>query len=364
MSSRPSRKPEARRAMERMALLMLVSDIVIGNAPLSEQMQEIARHVHEAFGVTACVLRELHHDGLHLLASSGFHMESLPAVLDPQKGIAGRMIADKLPLIITNVPADSLTAKLHASGGPIHFQSFAGAPMIVHGEVIGLLGVYSAEQQHQFTGEDLEHLQLVANHVGVSVLNARLFREVTNAYERTLEGWSAALEYRDPVTKGHTMRVTELTVRLAREMNWDESNIIHLRRGAMLHDIGKMAIPDEILMKPGPLTREETLIMRQHPEIAREMLEPIEFLRPALDIPLNHHERWNGSGYPRGLRGEMIPPAARLFSVVDVWDAMCSDRPYRKALAPSDARDYLKENAGILFDESAVASFLKVEAAG
>ncbi len=157
------------------------------------------------------------------------------------------------------------------------------------------------------------------------------------------------------------MRVTNLTVCLARAMGWNEDEIVHLRRGALLHDIGKMAMPDSILLKPGPLTEEERILMRTHTERAREMLQPIEFLRPALDIPVNHHERWDGSGYPRGLRRHSIPPAARLFAVVDVWDALSTDRPYRKAMPAEEARDYLRENSDVLFEKHVVEKFLELE---
>ena len=150
------------------------------------------------------------------------------------------------------------------------------------------------------------------------------------AYDATLEGWSRALDLRDKETEGHTQRVTEITERLASMLNIDDATIIHLRRGALLHDIGKMGIPDSILLKPETLTEEEWAIMRKHPQYAYEMLSMIDYLRPALDIPYCHHERWDGKGYPRGLKGEEIPLAARIFSVVDVWDALTSNRPYRK----------------------------------
>ncbi|MEO8377953.1 MAG: HD domain-containing phosphohydrolase [Candidatus Sumerlaeota bacterium] len=347
-----------------MALLTRVSAIVVGDTPLADQMNETARLVHEAFGVQACVMRDLRPDGLHLLAVSGFARESLPAILQPDEGIASRMMAERQPITILNVAVDPLTAKLHEAYTSALFSAFAGAPMIVKGEVIGLLGIYTAKPMQQFAFDDLDHLQVVANHVGTALLNARLYRELSEAYDRTLEGWSVALEYRDGETLGHTMRVTELTVKLARTMGWKESDIVHLRRGAILHDIGKIAVPDSILLKPGPLTDEETILMRGHTERAREMLEPIAFLRPALDIPVHHHERWNGSGYPRGLRGENIPAAARIFSVVDVWDALCTDRPYRKAMPRTDVRTYLRENAGVLFEEPAVERFLEMESQG
>ncbi len=156
----------------------------------------------------------------------------------------------------------------------------------------------------------------------------RAHEDLTLACDTSLAGWSRALELRDRDTDGHSQRVTEMTLKLARFMAIPEEQLVHMRRGALLHDIGKMGIPDSILGKPGPLTEEEWAIMRKHPEYAYEMLSPIAYLRPALDIPHYHHERWDGTGYPCGLRGEEIPLAARIFAVVDVWDALCSDRPY------------------------------------
>jgi putative nucleotidyltransferase with HDIG domain len=193
----------------------------------------------------------------------------------------------------------------------------------------------------------------------VEALRARE-AELAAAYDTTLEGWSRALDLRDRETGGHTLRVTALAVELARAMGMPEEQIVHLRRGALLHDIGKMAIPDEILHKPGPLTPEEMAVMRRHPQYAYELLWPIEYLRPALDIPYCHHERWDGGGYPRGLRGEEIPLAARIFAVVDVWDALSSERPYRPAWPPEQVRAYLRAEAGRQFDPTVVEVFLRL----
>ncbi len=185
-------------------------------------------------------------------------------------------------------------------------------------------------------------------------------QDLLNAYDRTLEGWSKALELKDRLTEGHSQRVTDLTVRLAREAGIEEQAIIHIRRGAILHDIGKMGIPDAILNKPGALTEEEWRVVRKHPEYALQMLAPIEYLRPALDIPYCHHERWDGSGYPRGLKGEEIPLAARVFAVVDTWDAISFDRPYRKAFSPAEARETILAEKGRQLDPSVVDRFLEI----
>ncbi|GAB1469743.1 hypothetical protein MASR2M66_06200 [Chloroflexota bacterium] len=183
--------------------------------------------------------------------------------------------------------------------------------------------------------------------------------QLRDAYEKTIEGWVRALDLRDRETEGHTQRVTEITVKVAQQIGFGEEELSHLKRGALLHDMGKIAIPDEILQKPGPLNEAEWERMRQHPMHAYNMLSPIAYLHPALDIPFYHHERWNGSGYPHGLKGEQIPLSARLFAIVDVWDALRSDRPYRKEMARELVIDYLRENSDILFDPKLLDIFLK-----
>ncbi|MBI4731990.1 MAG: HD domain-containing protein [Chloroflexi bacterium] len=182
--------------------------------------------------------------------------------------------------------------------------------------------------------------------------------ELAQSYDTTLEGWAKALELRDKETEGHSRRVTELTLRLAQAIGIPAADLEHIRRGAILHDIGKMAISDEILRKTGPLSDAEQEIVLQHPAIAYQLLSRISYLQKALDIPYCHHEKWNGSGYPRGLKGAQIPLAARIFAVVDVWDAIQSDRPYKKAWTRDRAIEYLREQAGEYFDPEVVGAFL------
>jgi len=188
--------------------------------------------------------------------------------------------------------------------------------------------------------------------------------ELAQAYDTTLEGWSRALDLRDKETEGHSERVTELTLRLARLVGMSDSDLIHVRRGALLHDIGKMGVPDRILLTPNALTDEEMVVMRRHPVYARDLLDPIDYLRPALDIPYCHHERWDATGYPRGLRGEEIPLAARIFAVADVWDALRSDRPYRRAWSEERALQYIADQAGRAFDPQVVEAFLRMDGVG
>ncbi|MFC1986759.1 HD-GYP domain-containing protein [Chloroflexota bacterium] len=184
--------------------------------------------------------------------------------------------------------------------------------------------------------------------------------ELAQAYDSTLEGWGRALELRDHETEGHCQRVTELTRQVALEQGLDASELVHVHRGALLHDIGKMGIPDSILLKPDKLTDDEWEIMRLHPVYANEMLSPITFLSRALHIPYSHHEKWDGTGYPRRLREEQIPLAARIFAVVDVWDALTSDRPYRQAWPQEKVLTYIRERTGTEFDPQVVEAFLSI----
>lgn len=222
-----------------------------------------------------------------------------------------------------------------------------------------------------FITKPFDRFELRARMLGITRLNRyrkllneranieEAHRQLLTAYEATIEGWSRAMDLRDKETEGHTQRVTDLTVRLATAMGMSDEQLVHLRRGALLHDMGKLGIPDQILLKPGKLTTEEWVIMRKHPQYAYEMLEKIPYLQPALDIPYCHHEKWDGTGYPRGLKGEEIPLAARLFAVVDVWDALSSDRTYRPAWEKEKVVAFIQEQSGKHFDPQVIEVFLK-----
>ncbi len=223
-----------------------------------------------------------------------------------------------------------------------------------------------------FISKPFDRYELRARLLGITRLNRyqKLLQEraklreanaqLLNAYEATIEGLSHALDLRDRETEGHSRRVTEVTVRLAQALNISEDEITHIRRGALLHDIGKIGIPDSILHKPDTLTEEEWGIMRKHPQFAHDMLSPIEYLRPALAIPYSHHEKWDGTGYPRNIKGEEIPMSARLFAIADVWDALTSNRPYRDAWTAEQALAYIREQSGKHFDPQVVDLFFQV----
>jgi PAS domain S-box-containing protein len=278
-------------------------------------------------------------------------------------GLAG---LEKRPVLIPDFMAEKNRHGQSPAIAGEQFASYFAVPLIAKGKVKGVLEVFQRRMINP-NKDWIDFLEALAGQAAIAVDNATLFNELqrsnielARAYEATLEGWSKALELRDQETQGHTQRVTDITVRLAIMMNVPEDMLIHIRRGALLHDIGKMGIPDSILLKPGPLTKEEWDIMHQHPVYAFNLLATIANLGPALEIPYSHHEKWDGSGYPQGLKGEQIPIAARIFAVVDVWDALRSDRPYRTAWPDARVIEYIHSESGKHFDPRVVDNFLKL----
>ncbi len=305
---------------------------------------------------------------LEYAAGLGFRTSALQHTeLKLGQGYAGRAAIERRIIKITDlstVESDLAQAPLLKSEG---FVSYFGVPLIAKGQVKGVLEIFHRSLLKP-DGEWLGFLEALAVQAAIAIDNAELFNELqrsnielTLAYDATIEGWSHALDMRDRETEGHSQRVTELTVKIAQAMGVSDLELVHMRRGALLHDIGKMGIPDNILMKQDRLTDEEQQLMRNHTMSAYEMLSQITFLRPALDIPYCHHEKWNGTGYPRGLKAKQIPLSARIFAVVDVWDALCSERPYRPAWSKAEAREYIKQQAGIHFDPDVVKIFLAME---
>ena len=248
------------------------------------------------------------------------------------------------------------------------FSTYYGLPLISKGQVKGVLELFH-RKPFPHSVEWIRFAEAIARLAAIGIDNAILFNETQRttaelqlAYDTTLDGWSAALDLRDKETEGHTKRVTELSVELARKMGFSEEELVHLRRGALLHDIGKMGVPDHILLKPAPLTEEEWVIMKMHPVYAHSLLSPIRYLAQSLDIPYCHHEKWDGTGYPRGLKGEQIPLSARIFTVADIWDAIRSDRPYRAAWSKEKALEHIKSLSGTHLDAQVVKVFLEFQA--
>jgi response regulator RpfG family c-di-GMP phosphodiesterase len=247
------------------------------------------------------------------------------------------------------------------------FRDYCAIPMVAKGRVLGVIEIFHRSALGR-ERDWLEFLDMLSTQAAIAVDNASLFDDLERsnielrlAYDATIEGWSRALDFRDQETEGHSKRVTDMTVSLAYEIGFKGDDLIHVRRGALLHDIGKLGVPDSILLKPDKLTEEEWGVMKRHPDIAHELISPVKFLRPALPIPYSHHERWDGSGYPKGLRKDQIPLEARIFSVVDVWDALTSVRPYRPAWSEDQAAEYPRSNAESHFDPAVVETFFAVK---
>jgi PAS domain S-box-containing protein/putative nucleotidyltransferase with HDIG domain len=282
------------------------------------------------------------------------------------EGHAGRVAKERRMIRIPDLREVTNLLEFQAFVMAEGFVGYIAVPLVVKGNVKGVLEVYQRSVLQPYR-EWLEFFNTLAGQTAIAIENTSLFenlqatnRELVQAYDATIEGWSRAMDLRDRETEGHTERVTKLTLELARALRVDESRLVHIRRGALLHDIGKLGVPDHILFKPGELTVEERAMIEQHVDFAYEMLAPIPYLKPALSIPYFHHEKWDGTGYPLGLKGEQIPLEARIFSLADVWDALCSDRPYRKAWSRQQTIEYIQSQSGIHFDPKVVECFLKL----
>jgi PAS domain S-box-containing protein len=278
---------------------------------------------------------------------------------------AGRAVLERNTVHIPNFSQATRLPQFHLLRDE-GFMDYYAVPLIAKGQVKGVLEIF----HRSLIGLELDwldFLETLSGQAAIAIDNAQLFDDLqrsntslTLAYDATIEGWSRAMDLRDKETEGHTLRVTSLTLDLARAMRIHDSELIHIRRGALLHDIGKLGIPDHILLKMDELSEDEWAVMRRHPTYAYEMLSSIAYLVPALDIPYAHHEKWDGSGYPRGLKGQQIPLVARIFAIVDVWDAITSDRPYRPAWEKPRALEFIREQSGKHFDPQVVDAFLQM----
>jgi PAS domain S-box-containing protein len=280
---------------------------------------------------------------------------------------AGRAALDRRTVHIASLAEDYDNFLNGASLTGEGFVSYYGVPLIAKGQIHGVMEVFLRTPLAQ-DKEWHDFFKTLADQAAIAIDNATLFEklqrsnaELALAYDSTIEGWSRALDLRDRETEGHTQRVTDITVKLAETFGLSGTELVHVRWGSLLHDIGKMGIPDEILRKPDSLTENEWVVMKKHPVFAYEMLSPIRYLRSALEIPYCHHERWDGTGYPLGLRGEQIPLAARIFALVDTWDALRSDRPYQAGLSAVRAREAIRALAGTHLDPHVVKVSLELD---
>ncbi|NMC54395.1 MAG: HD domain-containing protein [Chloroflexi bacterium] len=363
---------ETQLQVKRLNALHAIDKAITTNTHLDAILEVVLEQVTRQLDVAAARIMLYQPATLTLETSKAVGFHNMDLAMRPCRlgvGLSGQVAAERRTINISDIYIDNIpTSGVEANSflAVEDFQAYFGAPLVSKGQIKGVIEVFNRTPVNA-SPEWLHFFETLSRQATIAVDEATLFEdlersniELVLAYDNTLEGWSRALELRDYETKGHSERVTDMTVRLSRRLGLPESEISQIRRGALLHDIGKMGIPDHILHKPGPLTNEEWEIMQKHPIYAFEMLSRITYLRPALDIPYYHHEKWDGTGYPFGLQGNQIPLPARIFAMVDVWDALASDRPYRKAWSPERIKQYMKENAGTHFDPQLIAIFLQV----
>lgn len=360
--------------IQRLSALHDIDRVISSTHELNQLLQQLLQYIGEQLKVDAVdiLLMEDNRQTLALTAGVGFRTKQpLRWPLQAGDSHIWRAVRERQTVGVSNSLAAPAFQCVRTDLIPEEgFVAHVAAPLIVKSEVKGVLEAFHRSPL-TLDKEWLEYFDTLAGQVAIAIENATLFEglqqsnmDLLKAYDATILGWSQAMDLRDKETENHIQRVTELTLLIARRMGIAEEQMVHIRRGALLHDIGKLGVPDSILLKAGPLTGEERVIMRKHPQFAKEMLNPIEYLRPALEIPYCHHEKWDGSGYPRGLKAEEIPLAARIFALADVYDALTSDRPYRKAWSSEKALQYIRDQAGKHFDPTIAGMFLSIFTTG
>jgi HD-GYP domain-containing protein (c-di-GMP phosphodiesterase class II) len=369
ISERVKNTERIQNQLRRLSALHAVDAAITASFDLKVTLSVILRQMINLLGANAADILVLN-QSTHMLefaAGQGFQTSTpQPMPLMIGQGYAGKAALLRRTISIPdfgNRPVESFLAPdlLREK-----FANYYAVPLIVKGQVKGVLELYHRSLVRP-DDDWLDFLATIAGQSAVAIDSACLFQdlqrtnaELSLAYDSAIESWARVLELSNRESGAHSYRVVDLTVKLARSMGIAEQELNHFRRGALLHDVGKLGIPESILNKPGPLNEAEQKIMQSHPQLAYQMLSSVNYLAPALDIPHYHHERWDGSGYPEGLREDQIPFAARLFAVVDVYDALTSTRPYRSAWSHQIALDHIRENAGKLYDPTVVRAFFKV----
>jgi PAS domain S-box-containing protein len=364
---RASLYEETEQRLQRLTALREVDKAITASLDVRVTLSVLVEQVIAQLSIHAADVLLLNPEtqSLEYVASHGFRYNLAPTMRIIGQGFAHQAVLERRVISIPDINQEkSDTAKKLRVRGE-EFVAYFAIPLIAKGQVKGILELF---HRVPFTPniDWLNFLETLASQAAIAIDNAELFNSLQRsninlavAYDDTIEGWARALDLRDHETEFHSRRVTEMTLDLARAAGIRENEMVHVRRGALLHDIGKMAIPDAILLKPGPLTQEEWEIIRMHPKYAYDLLSPIEYLRPAIDIPYCHHEWWNGTGYPRGLRDNQIPLAARVFSIIDVYDALEADRPYREGWGKERTLAYIREQSGKQFDPALTELFFQ-----
>jgi len=371
ITERKRAERKIRRQIDYMTALQDIERTIASTFDMHQSLNALVSKAVSLLAVDAAAvsLTNLGLNSLEFIAGEGFRTNAArTSLVKLSESYAGKAAMEHRMVKIPNPnnEADNLFLTDFLKGED--FVSYYGMPLIVKGKAIGVLEVFQ-RSLIKHDQEWLDFLNSLAGQAAVAISNAQLFdnlqqsnRELLQSYDATIEGWSRALDLRDKETEGHTQRVAKTTVEFARALGLNEQELVQVRWGALLHDIGKMGVPDGILLKHGALTLEEWVTMRMHPIFACEMLAPIHYLRLALDIPCHHHEKWDGTGYPHGLKGEEIPLTARIFAVIDVWDALSSDRPYRLAWEKDNVREQIRAESGTHFDPQIVDMFMRMSA--
>ena len=356
-----------------LATLLNVSNALSVSLDLNEVLQTSIESVANTLGIGTGAIYILEDNHLYLGATTPALPSDFPehlrfANIDDHPHIK-KALDRKGSVYVRDSGEEVWTPSEQAIVDSRHLITVLYFPLFLQNEAIGVFIVGTQQRIYEFSEQEIDLCEILSTQSALAISNARLYQasqkateEMKRAYDATLEGWSRVLDLRDRNTDEHTNRTVTLTVALAKRVGCSESEIEHIRRGALLHDIGKIAVSDAILQKPTGLTKEEFEIIKKHPEVAYDLLSHIDFLVPALDIPYCHHERWDGTGYPRGLKGDDIPLAARIFAVVDVYDSLTSERPYHAAWDEVDALAYIREQAGKHFCPYAAEAFLEMKA--
>jgi len=360
--------------LARLAALRAIDTVITGSGDLGLILRTILDQVIARLHVDAAniLLFNPHTNSLGYKAGVGFRTKIIEKsnISLAKDSMAARVFRGNKIISIPDLAKEGLYFKRTDLVKEEGFICYFGVPLLVKNQIKGILEVFLRTYEER-DWEWLDFLETLANQAAIAIENTTLvselkrsYRELSDAYETTIEGWSRALDLRDKETEGHTLRVTELTMRIARAMGFNDEDLLNVQRGSLLHDIGKMGIPDRILFKRSTLNPKEVEIIRKHPQFAYDLLSPIKYLHKALDIPFYHHEKWDGTGYPNGLKGEKIPLAARIFAVVDVYDALTSERPYRKPWSKERTLEHIRELEGTHFDPVITELFLSMMKTG